>query len=73
MDKVTIYTGPGCGLCKMTKKQLDLLGVPYEEIVMNADLATELNIMTVPTLEFNGNRLSSYAPNSKLKEFLGLQ
>lgn len=32
--KVTVYSGPACYKCDLTKKQLDKLGVPYTEVVL---------------------------------------
>lgn len=32
MSKVTIYSTPTCGFCKMTKQYLNSRNIPYEDI-----------------------------------------
>ena len=39
---ITIYTRPGCGQCTATKRQLSKAGVPYQEIVVNSEIADDL-------------------------------
>ncbi|EGD57167.1 glutaredoxin family protein [Gordonia neofelifaecis] len=34
---ITVYTRPGCGPCRMTKRRLDAAGVPYDVVDISQD------------------------------------
>ena len=51
MDKVTIYTKPGCPYCAAAKDDLQRRGISYTEHNVKADAAALRHM-----LELNGNR-----------------
>lgn len=69
---VIVYSKPACVQCNFTKKTLNKLEVPFEEvdITTNDDAfakITGLGFQQVPVVDFNGETFSGYRPE-KLEE-----
>lgn len=66
MAKVTIYTTPTCGYCKMTKAFFEENNVQYEEksVVSDAKARDEMiaksNQMGVPVIDIDGQILVGF-------------
>lgn len=55
--RVTVYTKPACVQCDHTKRYLDKLGVPFDELPMTdevIDQAKAAGIMTAPIVLVEG-------------------
>ena len=70
---ITVYTRPGCGQCTATKRQLSKAGVPYQEIVVNTEIAEGLKNdgwTTLPVvIPTHGRPWQGFQP-SQIKEAL---
>ena len=79
-EKLTIYTTPWCGDCRMAKAVLDRAGIAYEEIDIDHDpsaVATVLSLnggyTTVPTIVMPDGRVLVEPSRKQLLEALGLE
>lgn len=58
MPKIKVYTKPGCQPCRMTKRQLDKMGVEYVTVDISTDddaqdyIVNTLKQKSVPVVEF---------------------
>lgn len=76
--KVTIYTTPGCTVCRKAKAYLTSRGIPFEEIDVAADrkaadeMMQKSHQMGVPVIIVNGVLLVGFNP-LRLDVALGLR
>lgn len=64
---VTVYTRENCQPCKMTKRELDKLGIAFEEVSIseNPDVAAELvaeGFLAAPVVKTTTDAWSGFAP-----------
>lgn len=77
MAKVTIYTTPSCGYCKMAKEFFQKNGVAYEEFNVAADMAKRNEMieksgqMGVPVIYIDDEMVIGF-DKPRLAELLGL-
>ena len=77
MPKVTIYTTPTCGYCKVAKSFFQENSVEYEEKDVAVDQAareemvTKSNQMGVPVIDIDGNIVIGF-DQAKLSQLLGV-
>lgn len=69
---VTVYTTPSCTQCKMTKRELDKLGVSYTEVNLQEDaealaLIKEKGFLAAPVVNAGEDWWSGFKPD-KLAE-----
>lgn len=66
---VRLYTKSNCQPCRMSKLKLESLGIPFEELSVEADEANlaavkELGFLAVPVLVLeDGSAVSGYRPD----------
>ena len=66
MSRIQIYTTRWCGYCVRAKALLDDKGIPYEEIMLDDDLAFRQTIQeltggwTVPQILIDGRPIGGY-------------
>ena len=61
MNKPTLFTQKGCGMCKAIHMLLDKKNIDYDEIIItleNVEFYREKGIMSTPTLVVDGQLLS---------------
>ena len=77
MKKVTIYTTPTCGYCKLAKEFFKEHNVTYNEVNVASDMNAQQEMikksgqMGVPVIEIDGAIVVGYDPD-KLSGLLGL-
>lgn len=78
MDKkVTMYTTPNCGWCRVTKKYFEHYGVKYSEIDVAADQDARAKMfekskqMGVPVIDIDGEIVIGFN-QPRLSELLGI-
>lgn len=64
---ITVYTRPGCVQCTATKRQFARVGIPFEEIVINHEIADDLKAdgwTTLPVvIPTRGNPWQGFKPD----------
>lgn len=68
MQKILVFTKPGCRQCKMTKRKLNELGKDFEEVnVMEDENALshvkELGYQALPVIEFGETVFQGFRPD----------
>lgn len=61
MSKPTLFTQNGCGMCRAIHMLMDKKKIDYNEVIITLDTVDkfkEEGIMTTPTLEVDGQRLT---------------
>lgn len=75
--KVTVFSTPSCGYCKMAKEFLAKNNIPYTEKNVFDDLAAREDMIArsgqygVPVIDIDGKLIVGFE-RGKMKELLGL-
>lgn len=74
MNKIEVFTAPGCGKCGKAKDELEIivnqLGVDKFEwrevnILQEMDYAIELGVLSTPSIAINGELVFTALPSAK--------
>ena len=78
MAKITIYSTPTCGFCRMAKEYLASKSIPYAEIDVSTDPAKQKEMFDksqqfgVPVIDVDGKIIIGF-DKRKLDEYAGIK